>query len=162
MRLLRAFLFTLGWMVMVSLIAHLSVGETPRRAVLRLSWKTTGEKVRVSVAEDPNLPAHMRVPGGSFKTVLLPYRLEVAVNGGPLLSQVVAAPGVQHDRPLCVLHEFELEPGQRPLRVSFLPDDPGAPAESPRYVLETSVVLRAGRVTLVTLDPAAGGLKVSP
>ncbi|MCE7869735.1 hypothetical protein DYH09_05065, partial [bacterium CPR1] len=60
-------------MVLVSLISHLGVGQTPTRAALRLSWKTLGEKVQIPVGEDPNLPAHMRVPGGAFKAVLLPY-----------------------------------------------------------------------------------------
>lgn len=162
MRHLKAYLFTVVWMVLVSLISHLGVGQAPTLAALRLSWKTTGEKVRIEMQEDPNLPAHMRAPGGAFKTVLLPYRLEIELDGRKLLSQRYTAPGVQHDRPLSVLQELALEPGRRRLRVTFLPDDPGAPPESPRYEFDEEVELRAGRVALVSLDPVAGRLLFSP
>lgn len=158
----KAYLFTVAWMVLVSLISHLGVGEPPTRAALRLSWKTTGEKVQIQVQEDPNLPAHMRAPGGAFKTVLLPYRLEVELEGKKLVSQRYTAPGVQHDRPLCVLEELTVEPGRRRVRLAFLPDDPEAPPESPRYELETELDFRAGRVALATLDPVSGRIVLDP
>lgn len=148
----KSWTFTLLWMALVTLLSHVPAGEPPREALLRLSWKTVGQKVPLPLAEDPNLPAHMRAPGGAFQTVLLPYRLTVEVEGQAVLDRRVQAPGVHHDRPLSVLEELRLPPGPTSLRVKFQPDTPAAPPESPRYLLEQTLSLTAGRVTLITLE----------
>lgn len=144
--------FTLLWMALVTLLSHVPAGEPQPEAVLRLSWKTMGQKVRIPVAEDPNLPAHMRAQGGAFQTMLLPYRLTVAVDGATVLDRPVRAPGVRRDRPLSVLEELRLPPGRTSLRVGFVPDSSAAPPDSPRYQLEQVVELTAGRVHLITLQ----------
>lgn len=148
----RAWLFTLLWMALVTRLSHLPVGLPPTEAVLRLSWKTMGEKVRIPVAEDPNLPAHMRAPGGAFRTELLPYRLVVKIDERTRLDRVVRPPGVHHDRPLSVLEELRLPPGPQDVLVWFRPDSDSAPLESPRYELASRIELSPGRVTLITLE----------
>lgn len=155
---MRQALFTLIALALVAFLSRVPVGREPTEAALRLSWKTMGEEVRVRVAEDPNLPAHMRVPGGAYETTILPYRLKVEVNGRMLLDRCVRAAGVHHDRPLSVLEELSLPPGEADLAVSFVPDNPAAPPDSPRWELSTRVTLRAGRVCLITLKR---GLEVS-
>lgn len=148
----KAWAFTLIWMALVTLLSHVPAGEPPRDAVLRLSWKTVGQKVQIPLADDPDMPAHMRAPGGAFQTVLLPYRLTVEVDGRTVLDRPVRPPGVHQDRPLSVLEELSLPPGPAELHVRFFPDGFEAPAESPRYELERRVELAPGRVTLITLE----------
>ncbi len=143
---------TAFWLGLLALVARVTWGQPPTEAVLRLSWRTEGQRVKHMLAGDPNLPKHMQLPEGNYEFRLVPYRLVVRVAGQLVVERLVTPPGVRHDRPLMVLEEIALPAGEHSLEVDF------SPAvkldESPRiYALKGSQSMTAGRVLLVTLDP---------
>ncbi|MEW6279104.1 MAG: hypothetical protein AB1758_10800 [Candidatus Eremiobacterota bacterium] len=149
LRALAAALFLLGLMRLGS---EVTMGAPDPGAALRLSWRATGARVQVAQAVDLDLPAHMRMPGGNFEWSLLPYRLQVELDGQPRIDRVVRPAGARHDRPLVVNQQIAARPGRSRLRVSFVPAE-DAPPEAPRYELDATVEFQAGRALLVTMDP---------
>ncbi len=135
-------------------LAQLPWGGPSPHAWLRLSWRTVGDRVRVPKAQDPNLPAHMRLPESqAFETHLRPYRLKLIVDGQDRIERRVVAPGFRHDRPLSVFEEVALAPGKHRLEVRFDPEKvAGAPdpALNPPGIYELE--LAAGSVTLIGLS----------
>lgn len=136
----------------------------PEQAVLRLSWRTLGERVeecrKLSQEELAELPVHMRRPE-VCEGRLVPYELVVELDGEPVIREVVTPAGARGDRPLYVHRELGLAPGSRRLSVRFLrestanpaaPGEDGAPTPA-RLELDRAVELRAGEVLLVTYDP---------
>ncbi|HEX7117967.1 MAG TPA: hypothetical protein VF212_04230 [Longimicrobiales bacterium] len=137
--------------------------EEAQQAVIRLSWRARGVRVRqcrtLTPQEVEALPVHMRrervCEGG-----IAPYRLRVALDEKVLESSVVSAAGAREDRPLYVYREVRVAPGRHRLSIDFLREetaetDPEAvPASTPaRLTLDADLSLGAGQVALVTFDP---------
>jgi hypothetical protein len=122
-----------------------------------------GEEIKIPRQQDPNLPAHMRLPEGqAFDSRTRPYRLLVKLDQQPVLERRVESPGLRHDRPLSVFQEFTLNPGRHSLEVRFEPESvPGAPPPQPTRPYQATLEFEAGKVQLLTLD-AAGAWLVKP
>lgn len=93
------------------------------RALLRLSWRARGERIercrRATAAELANVPAHMRREVICEGVHVAPYRLRVGVDDRTLADGIVAGTGVAGDRPIYLLREFAISPGQHRIRVQF-------------------------------------------
>lgn len=162
------------------------------RALLRLSWRARGERIercrRATAAELANVPAHMRREVICEGVHVAPYRLRVAVDEHTLADGIVAGTGVAGDRPIYLLREFAIHPGERRVQVTFDRQAPAGDAgetgegsgaanpgrdqprpgrEStqrdherearrgtvpPHLTIDTTLVVRAGSVILVTYD----------
>lgn len=92
-------------------------------AWLRLSWSARPERVetcrRLTDAELEARPAHMRLRlecTGRFAR----YELGVFTDDVPLTLDTVRGGGVRNDRPMHVLRELAIEPGQRRVRVELV------------------------------------------
>lgn len=157
---------------LVAFLVRIPMGEPPEDAFLRLALRTASGRIETCRDRTPEelaeLPAHMRQPRGCDRH-LLPYRLTVAVDGEPRIDRVVQSPGVREDRPLVVDETLVLPPGRIRVEVVFVPEPAGGVSEgplaeawsqAPRYRLEESAELRAGRITLVTLDDEAGQFRI--
>lgn len=145
----------------------------PDHGVLRLSWRTRGERVeecrRLTPAEIAQLPIHMRREEVCEGRVL-PYLLVVEMDGRLLLRERVLPAGARHDRPLYVFHEIPIPTGEHRLAVRFVREDTRRErgggsgrgrdddhserrSATPSYLeLETGFRARPGEVTLVTYD----------
>lgn len=138
-------------------------GGDPREALLRLSWKMTGEVVEACRQRTPEelerLPVHMRNPD-ACEGRSSPYRLLVDVDGTRRADRVVEAPGIRGDRPIVVLEEVPVEAGDHRLRVVFQPTD--SAAVTGPSVFEDTVNLAPREVLLITRDPESGHLVRSP
>lgn len=143
---------TAFWLGLLALVARVSWGHAPTEALLRLSWRTEGQRVKHMLAGDPSLPKHMQLPEGNYEFRLIPYRLAVRVDGQLVVERLVTPPGVRHDRPLMVLEEIALPAGDHSLEVEF---SPAVKTEEPPRIFSVkgSQSLTVGRVLLVTLDP---------
>ncbi len=145
--------------------------ERATHAVIRLAWRARGERVeecrRLTPEELARIPAHMRREEECVGR-LLPYRLQVTLDGSRAVDQLVQAAGARHDRPLFVFRELPVSPGQHALAVTFTHEGTlpaGARAEEEaerplRLVLDTIVTLTARRALLVTYDEARRELVV--
>ena len=154
---IRRGLATLAGLGMLAAASHLPWGRAEQLALVRLSWRTMGQQVKVAKFQDPNLPAHMRLPESqAFELRIRPYHLSVDLDGQLALEQTVVAPGFRHDRPLTVFHEFEVAPGKHLLKIFFqgqpLAGAAAPPASAP---FEANLACQAGQVYLVTLDDSS-------
>lgn len=139
----------------------------PDDALLRLSWRMRGitaEECRtLSEAELERLPVHMRNPRACIG-VIAPYALDVSVDGRVLAADTVRPPGARGDRPLNVLREYPLAPGEHQVRVrlrAVFPDGVDAPADGITELAWEGALRLGGRdVALVTLDEAGRALVV--
>lgn len=91
-------------------------------ARLRLSWSARPERIEVcralSAEELAEREEHMRQRvecNGRFAT----YTLQVEADGRVLGTAVVRGAGLRHDRPLYLLRDFAIEPGEHRVRVTF-------------------------------------------
>lgn len=141
-------------------LSHGSWGRVPQQGRVRLSWRTNGEKIKVPRVQDPNLPAHMKLPEGqAFDVYIRPYQLKVLCDGKVQRQLKVVAPGMRHDRPLSVFEEVSLPPGQHTLEVIFDPMEvEGAPSPEPAQPYRVGLEVEAGKVYLLTLDENGGWL----
>ncbi len=138
-------------------LSHVPWGSPPGHGVLRLSWRTVGEKVRVSRSQGQDLPAHMRLPEGqAFDEKLRSYRLKVEVDGAPVLEKLVVPAGWRKDRPLSVFFDLRADVGKRKVRVDWTPD----PSEGATWkaTFEGTIQVEAGRI--YTLDMVDDQLKL--
>jgi hypothetical protein len=128
--------------------------EPGREAVLRLAWRARGQRVercrRLTPEELERLPVHMRVEEECERRVA-PYRLDVVLDGGRVVAETVHSAGAREDRPLYVFRDLRLPAGPHAVGITFAPADPGAVA-AVALSLDTTLVLDAGRVVLVTHD----------
>jgi hypothetical protein len=131
-----------------------AAGET---GVLRMSWRLRAERAEAcrqrTPAELEALPAHMRTPevcdGG-----LVAYRLVVRIDDGMPDTTRVTPGGARADRPLFVLRETPLDPGSHRLLMRFEREG-AAPTGPPPLTLDTVLDAAAGRIELITIDPAS-------
>jgi hypothetical protein len=178
-------------LILVSVLATAGLGWLARApytspgadgALLRLSWRLRGEKSETcrprTQAELDALPVHMRTPEVCEST-LLAYRLVVQVDGATRDSVVVLPGGARGDRPVFVLREVPLAPGEHRVSVRFVreraedddedDDDDDARDDEHRedhgsrrrrddarhvsLAIDTVVFARAGDIQLITLSP---------
>jgi len=126
---------------------------------LRLSWRMAGvtaEACRtLSEEELARLPVHMRNPRACIG-VVASYLLRVTADGAVIAQDTVRPPGARGDRPLNVLREFPLSPGDHAVAVGFralLPEGVATPTEGVADLAwQGTVHLGARDVALVTLD----------
>ena len=91
-------------------------------AMIRLSWRALPERIETCRTASPDelaaLPAHMRqqviCEGATAR-----YRLKVSLGGGQMLDQVIRGSGLRHDRPIYLLRDLPIPPGQHELEVTF-------------------------------------------
>jgi hypothetical protein len=138
------------------------------RAMIRLSWRTPGERVsecrRPTPEELERLPVHMRreeVCEGR----ILPYRLRLFLDGAPVIDDTVHAPGLRQDRPLAVSREVLVPAGAYRVRVEWegiggSPEEQVAVRDQRTLSLEETVRLGDRQIALVTYDPDARRLVV--
>lgn len=167
-------------------LSDVPVGEHRDEGMVRLAWRMVGSKVNICYEPTPEelaeLPQHMRRPRVCSNRII-PYRLQVALDGTERIARTVTPAGARGDRPIFVQEDVRLPPGQHRLDVTFVPDaqsareavglGPGterpevrqglekALDEAPRFSLERTVQVQAGRVVLVELDEGErGGLRI--
>lgn len=172
LRPLRLVAWLLGAAVMAGLVA---ASHAPWRAhpepggVLRLNLSARPERLErcrtPSEAELASRPAHMRqaeICDGEAAS----YRLVVARDGAPVLTEELTGGGARRDRPIHLLREFPIPAGAVHLSValdridaadSVAMDTAAATriAEAlPRALrLDTTVIVASRRVVMVTYDP---------
>jgi len=139
--------------------------DTADHALLRLAWRTRGVQVdecrRLSPAEIAALPAHMRREEVCEGRVL-PYGLEVRLDGAVVIDDTVRAAGARADRPLYVNREIALEPGTYHVDVRFrllgagnANDETATPAS---LTFTATLTLARKEIALVTNDADARAL----
>jgi hypothetical protein len=135
--------------------------------VLRLSWHlrgVTAESCRTVSDEDlARLPPHMRNPRACIG-VSAAYHLTVTTDGTPVVDDTVRAPGARGDRPLNVLRELPLEPGDHRIEIRFRALVPDGAASSDEGTAEVTwngrIRVQAREVALVTLDATGKELEL--
>jgi len=132
--------------------------DSEHEALVRLSWRVDGISVeecrQLSPAEVANLPIHMRNPEACIGRIA-PYRLQVGLEGARLMDDTIYPGGVRGDRPIYVLSDFPVDPGQYRIQVRFdpilLPGTTWLPGAKP-LSLDQIVDLERRDIVLVTLD----------
>lgn len=161
----------------VAFFGRKAIGHDADHGLLRMAWRTSGEKVRIckelSAEEKAKIPIHMRRDAGCVSRVL-PYRLHVSVDGKVIEDRAIVPAGIHGDRPLYVQAELARAPGPVAVHIEFAPElsllhqevgarDPAweeAAARAPRFTLDRSIEIQAGRIALVALDRAGKELVV--
>jgi len=120
-------------------------------ARLRLSWSARPERIEVcrqlSTEEQARREEHMR-QRVECEGVFATYVLRVEVDGGAIGVTVIRGAGLRHDRPLYLLRDYPVPPGQHRVRVSLTrreKTDDGAAAFAEAVVPEADTGLFAGR-----------------
>ena len=140
--------------VLVALVSRVPNGELAKVGVLRLNWKTVGEKIRVDLAPpNSDVPAHMR-PQQDFEETMRDYQLVTTIDGKPWLDKLMRPPGLHHDRPISVFEETMLSPGSYRIQVRFWPVPPEGATWKPER--DSVVVIKAGEITTLTLVDERG------
>lgn len=144
-RLLSSFIL----LTVLAMLSRVDQGASPEYGVLRLSWKTVGEKIRVSTAaQGEDVPAHMRTQQG-YEERMRSYRLTVEVDGKPWLDKEMRPPGWRHDRPISVFEELALPPGEHDLYLRFWPVPEHGATWHPE--LHRKVAIRSGAIETISL-----------
>jgi len=139
----------------LALLAYASAAPLAHHAQdaarLRLSWSARPERIEVcrqlSAEEQARREEHMRQRvecEGGFAT----YALRVEVDGRAIGETVIHGAGLRHDRPLYLLRDYPIPPGQHRVRVTLTrrektDDDAAAFAEA--AVPDVDTGLYAGR-----------------
>ena len=128
-------------------------------ARLRLSWRLRGEKIEScrnrTEEELARLPVHMRTPQ-ICTSKLLSYRLIVEVEDVRTDTVRIVPAGAKGDRPIFVLHDIMLPPGNHEVEVEFEPEDVASRHEPLEF--EGVVHARPGSIALITIAPNARAL----
>lgn len=163
MRRLLIVLCTAALVLPIAALARLpydSAGADDAR--LRFSWRMSiaaKETCRPRTqAELDALPVHMRTPEVCTRDVA-DYSLITRVDGLRTDTMELVRGGVKGDRPLFVLEERTLPPGEHRIHV-VLERRTATGATSSLAALDTTLRLRRGHVALVTLDGEAQRLGV--
>ncbi len=139
-------------LIVVAAIAFAGMGRMGAErdhGFLRLNWRLAGQTEKHCKASNTQALAHMRAPEQCTYT-MLPYQLEVKLDGNSLFSEPVRPTGFRHDRPLYVKKDLELPPGSHRLEISFVPENPTATTK--RLVFSGNVNIVAGRISLVHIS----------
>jgi hypothetical protein len=93
-------------------------------SVLRLSWRLRGEKketCRTRTAEElAALPAHMRTPEVCVGH-LVSYRMTLRIDDAPPVVKTFLPAGAKGDRPIFVMFDQPLTPGEHAIAIEFTP-----------------------------------------
>jgi hypothetical protein len=130
------------------------------QATLRFSWRMSvpaRENCRVRSQEELEaLPAHMRAPEECTPD-LSDFILVLAVDGRAADTVPLLRGGLKGDRPLIVLEDRRLSPGQHGIDMQFVRvAHDGATVIA---ALDTTLHIGPGEIGLVTLDATAGRLR---
>jgi len=152
--------------VLVSALALLALGwlsrapYTPGAAdhgLLRLSWRHVGQPAEVcrqrTQEELDALPVHMRTPEDCQRR-RTDYLLVLRVDGGGPDSALILPEGARGDRPVYVLRERPLAPGEHLVEIHFAP----AAGEGDTLTFARTVHARPGAIELITTAPDGGTL----
>jgi len=141
--------------------------ESSEEALIRLSWRTVGERVEEcrtpSEEELAALPPHMR-QGEICEGAMVPFRLRVAVDGASVFDGPVHTAGARGDRPAYVFHEFRVPPGPHHLQVRFEVDrgEGAVLSERPPLTLDEEVTLEPRAILLVVENEGSLGIFEQP
>lgn len=128
-------------------------------ATLRFSWRMSvpaRENCRVRSQEELEaLPVHMRAPEECTPD-LSDFILVLAVDGRAADTIPIVRGGLKGDRPLTVLQDRRLPPGQHGIDMQFL--RVAHDGTTVIAALDTTLHIAPGAVGLVTLDANAGRL----
>jgi hypothetical protein len=151
-RILAAGTATAAGLALLAYVSAAPLAYHPQdTARLRLSWSARPERIEVcrqlSAEEQAGREEHMRQRvecEGGFAT----YALRVEVGGRALGETVIHGAGLRHDRPLYLLRDYPVPPGQHRVRVTLTrrektDDDAAAFAEA--MVPDADTGLYAGR-----------------
>jgi len=146
------------------LISHgRSVVEDSTDGLLRLSWRTVGERIETcrppTEQELAAVPRHMR-PEEVCEGRMAPFELRVRVDGETRVARMIRPAGVREDRPIYVFEESRVEPGLHQIEVSFSRVDEEAGRSDPLLSVRFTVDLADRSVVLVTRDSESGDLVV--
>lgn len=153
-------------------------------AIVRLAWRARGERVREchrrSAEELVRLPQHMRQEEVCERRIL-PYRLQVDLDGARVVDELVRAGGAREDRPLFVFQDLTVMPGTHRLQITFAREgaaqeekeekegavdatETGRRArETPAHLwLDAPVALVPRQIVLVTYDDEGRRLLLAP
>jgi hypothetical protein len=132
--------------------------ESEHEALVRLSWRVDGISIeecrQLSAEELANLPIHMRSPEACIGRIA-PYRLQVALDGQLMVNDTIRPGGARGDRPIYVLSDFPVDPGEHRIQVRFDPILlPGTTwlAEAAPLSFDETVSLERRDIVLVTVD----------
>ena len=146
LRLSLSLLLALG----VVALSWVPYGRAPEHGVLRLSWKTTGEKIRTATKQPgEEVPAHMRA-AENFEEKMRDYQLTVEVDGRPWLDKLMRPPGLHHDRPISVFEEMSLAPGEHQVLLRFWPVPDEGALWKPE--IQRTVSIEAGVIEVLTVE----------
>jgi len=135
---------------LLALGSQVSYGSEPDYGILRLSWKTVGEKIQVELAEQQDdVPVHMRAAEGT-EDRMRDYQLTVEVDEVGWLDKLFTPPGFNRDRPITVFEELELPPGPHRLKLKFLPVPEDGATWKPE--IEKTVEIEAGVIYTLELE----------
>jgi len=157
-----------GGAVAILILAAVGAGSripvtfaTTDSALLRLAWRTVGERVRscrkLTAAELEKIPSHMRRTE-ECSSITLPYRLTVEIGERQVGDLLVHAAGARQDRPMFVFQEYPFEPGDHPVKIKYdRAEEPPAGAEAvgetpPKLELDTVITVGAREIVVVTYD----------
>ncbi len=158
--------FVVGGAMLAALVVlpRVEFGEPVTDGALEVAIRTTAgivEHCRDRTEEElVRLAVHMRRPTVCTLEVV-PYVLDVDIDGERRVSEEHRSSGIHGDRPITVSRRLTLEPGEHRVRVRFYPRDTAEVAGEladeralPEYELETDVLFEAGRVRLAVLTQA--------
>lgn len=129
------------------------------QAVLRVAFRARPERLEVCRDSTPEelagIPAHMRqarVCTGAPAT----YRLQVQLDQETIVDEVVHGGGLRGDRPIYVLREAPVAPGERVVSVRLTRQEAGPPAPADALpdtvAFERRVQMVPHGVTLISYD----------
>lgn len=145
-------------LMVLPLAALSSASYSPRgadAAVLRLSLRmaiASRDECRARTQQELDaLPVHMRSPEECTRDAA---SYEVIARIGSLAPDTIrlARGGARGDRPIFILNDRKLPPGQHHVRVDVQRRNGAHPAENVLVGLDTTLVLERGSIQLVTLD----------
>ena len=124
--------------------------ESGDRAIVRLAWRARGERVRechrLSAEELARLPQHMRQEEVCERRIL-PYRLQVDLDGVRVVDELVRAGGAREDRPLFVFHDLSVMPGTHHLQITFAREGTAQETEEEEGAIDATEAGRRARET---------------
>lgn len=143
------------------------VDDSSGDALIRLSWRTVGERIeecREATEEElAALPPHMR-RREICEGRMTPFHLAVSIDGAAVFEDRIRPRGARQDRPVYVFQEFPIAPGSHRLEVRFAVELPAGAnrVARPPLVLDETLTLEPRTIALVTYDDAAAQLHVVP
>src|SRR5688572_8366951 len=131
-------------------------------SVLRLSWRLRGEKKEECRARTPEelaaLPVHMRSPEVCTGH-LVSYRMTLRINDAPPIVKTFVPAGAKGDRPIFVMFDQPLTPGEHMVTIEFTPIEEGENGDDDdqRVPLrfDSRVHVTPGQIVLITVSEDA-------